>query len=220
MLPIALMGVFCGCFAAGLLECPCTDRISKVYESTFRTQHSGRCATPAKTAAECFAAAAQVRPELHRGGVSAAAFALIARLLCPQVGGLPLNASNHTGSSAGMQSALQLHGARRVCSAAVSSRRVPCGCAELPAGCTATYSGGSAVVFYNTKTDSTMPCGGAGPVRLAGTALSTVGVSMALELDVGKDLATITLSGPAGAWSGPAQCRCCHTAELLLSCAV
>jgi hypothetical protein len=49
---------------SGLLECPCTDRIQKVYTPTWATQHVGNCSTgserPAKTADECFAAAVQV----------------------------------------------------------------------------------------------------------------------------------------------------------------
>eukprot|EP01051_Picozoa_sp_SAG22_P005472 SAG22_NODE_326_length_12283_cov_248.386408_3_plen_736_part_00 len=130
---------------SGLLECPCTDRISKKYESTYATQHAGRCSTQTATADECYAAAATV--------------------------GVGANATNRTGSSA-----------------------------ALPPGCTTTVSGPRAAVFFNTKADSTVLCGGHGPLRLAGKQQSMV--TVALELDVGQDTATITLSGPSAVWFG------------------
>lgn len=45
---------------SGLLECPCTDRITKKFDPTFATQHSGNCSVPAASAEECFAAAASL----------------------------------------------------------------------------------------------------------------------------------------------------------------
>lgn len=45
---------------SGLLECPCTDRITKKFDPTFATQHTGNCSVPAATAEECFAAAASL----------------------------------------------------------------------------------------------------------------------------------------------------------------
>jgi hypothetical protein len=45
---------------SGLLECPCTDRITKKLAPTYGMQHSGSCATPVQTPTECWGAVAQL----------------------------------------------------------------------------------------------------------------------------------------------------------------
>ena len=45
---------------SGLLECPCTDRITKKFDPTFATQHAGNCSVPAASAEECYLAAASL----------------------------------------------------------------------------------------------------------------------------------------------------------------
>jgi hypothetical protein len=72
-----------------------------------------------------------------------------------------------------------------------------------PVGCSVTADPSSPPTvhtFFNTLKNSTAPCGGVATTALVGGAKSLVDVSVAL--DVSKDLATITLSGPSDVWFG------------------
>ena len=46
---------------SGLLECPCTDRLTKVVEQTYATKTFGACIKPVTNATECFLAVAKVQ---------------------------------------------------------------------------------------------------------------------------------------------------------------
>ena len=79
-------------------------------------------------------------------------------------------------------------------------RNVTVDSASLPAGCSVFSTGANYTVTFNTRA-STASCGAkAGNVHLVGASSSVIEFS--LDIQSAKDLATLTLSGPAAVWFG------------------
>ena len=144
---------------SGLLECPMTTRIGKVFNPGSQSWNETQ-------AAHVFGCTASERSCAHNVSGAAACFAAK----------LP-----------GLEGA-------NVTSATVHDANTPPGC-SVSVGA----DGGSATITYNTNGASSMCCSGG--EALEGSAASLM-LKPRLQLSTATGEATITLSGPAGAWFG------------------
>ena len=235
---------------SGLLECPCTDRITRHLgagsASAATTKVSATCGTGAAfaTAADCSTATANLAGQVsappngnrstgscafgEKAGVFLAGYATgapstgwstlaEAKAWCcahsAACAGITYQAATYTARAGKQPSANPLkgltswllHGGGSGAKFSFASGAN----SSLPGGCSLSVaddsSGATVHGFFNTETDSIVPCGGkVGQRKIRGTG-SAGAVTMSLALDEATNTATIRLSGPSAVWFGAAM---------------
>ena len=140
---------------SGMLECPCTTRITKKLQTTYSAQSAGKCATAVTSAAECFTAAKTLG---LKGAISTASGA---------------SASLPSGCSVTVQSTGKV-------SAFFNSKNgsaVPCG------GSGPLHTAGAASSMVDVQLDlNSSPAGGLATITLTGPATVWFGVAFGTQL--------------------------------------
>lgn len=216
---------------SGILECPCTDRITTQMGTTgaASARVEGACTHEVSSASECESAASKLaqavalprkpvagchfgaHPGTFLAGLAAGApdfptLAAAQAWCCshPGCGGVTYQASAYTARAGATPTKNSLKGLSSWLLGGVSTpfNFTDGSSSTEPTGCSMSVTADGVSGFFNSAPRATAPCGGkAGARRVAGAG-SGGNTSMSLTMGEAANQVTIVLSGPSGVWFG------------------